>query len=175
MSVCRGRTLVGAGQGSQRFGRKRHSAGSVAGRGARRAGAAGRGEERYRCGQRTSERSDSSVPDEKKRSRSDRNLLKIRDSDRIQTCNLLIRSQVLYSVKLRSHSLIASANVGYFSGLCKFLRIKFIRPGKWRFGSRECLLLRASADDGRRSGCGVRTAENPEAGRVGERCPAMRE
>ena len=29
------------------------------------------------------------------------------DSDRIQTCNLLIRSQMLYSVELRSHFLIA--------------------------------------------------------------------
>ena len=28
------------------------------------------------------------------------------DSDRIQTCNLLIRSQMLYSVELRSHSLL---------------------------------------------------------------------
>ena len=27
-----------------------------------------------------------------------------RDSDRIQTCNLLIRSQMLYSVELRNHS-----------------------------------------------------------------------
>ena len=27
------------------------------------------------------------------------------DSYRIQTCNLLIRSQMLYSVELRSHSL----------------------------------------------------------------------
>ena len=27
------------------------------------------------------------------------------DSDRIQTCNLLIRSQMLYSVELRSHVL----------------------------------------------------------------------
>ena len=26
------------------------------------------------------------------------------DSDRIQTCNLLIRSQMLYSVELRSHT-----------------------------------------------------------------------
>ena len=51
-------------------------------------------------------------------------LLFTSDSDRIQTCNLLIRSQVLYSVKLRSHSLIASANVGYFSGLCKFFADK---------------------------------------------------
>ena len=38
-----------------------------------------------------------------------RNLLLVllcyaRDSDRIQTCNLLIRSQMLYSVELRSHS-----------------------------------------------------------------------
>ena len=28
------------------------------------------------------------------------------DSDRIQTCNLLIRSQMLYSVELRSHSVM---------------------------------------------------------------------
>ena len=71
------------------------------------------------------------------RTRSDRNLLKIRDSDRIQTCNLLIRSQVLYSVKLRSHSLIASANVGYFSGLCKFFADKIYPTRKmalWKSG-----------------------------------------
>ncbi len=29
------------------------------------------------------------------------------DSYRIQTCNLLIRSQMLYSVELRSHALVA--------------------------------------------------------------------
>ena len=59
------------------------------------------------------------------------------DSDRIQTCNLLIRSQVLYSVKLRSHSLIASANVGYFSGLCKFFADKIYPTRKmalWKSG-----------------------------------------
>ena len=28
----------------------------------------------------------------------------VSDSDRIQTCNLLIRSQMLYSVELRSHT-----------------------------------------------------------------------
>ena len=44
------------------------------------------------------------------------------DSDRIQTCNRLIRSQVLYSVELRSHCLIASANVRRKFFLCKFLR-----------------------------------------------------
>ena len=33
------------------------------------------------------------------------------DSARIQTWNRLIRSQVLYSVELRSHLLIASANM----------------------------------------------------------------
>ena len=33
------------------------------------------------------------------------------DADRTQTCNLLIRSQMLYSIKLRRLSLIASANV----------------------------------------------------------------
>ena len=31
----------------------------------------------------------------------------LRDSDRIQTCNLLIRSQMLYSVELRSPALVA--------------------------------------------------------------------
>ena len=36
------------------------------------------------------------------------------DSARIQTWNRLIRSQVLYSVELRSHLLIASANIGAF-------------------------------------------------------------
>ena len=46
------------------------------------------------------------------------------DSDRIQTCNRLIRSQVLYSVELRSHLLIASANIGYFFVLCKYF-VKF--------------------------------------------------
>ena len=34
------------------------------------------------------------------------------DADRTQTCNLLIRSQMLYSIKLRRLSFIASANVG---------------------------------------------------------------
>ena len=33
------------------------------------------------------------------------------DSCRIQTCNLLIRSQMLYSVELRSRSLFAVAKV----------------------------------------------------------------
>ena len=33
------------------------------------------------------------------------------DTDRTQTCNLLIRSQMLYSIKLRRLSFIASANV----------------------------------------------------------------
>ncbi len=35
------------------------------------------------------------------------NLVKLGDSGRIQTCNLLIRSQMLYSVELRSQSLFA--------------------------------------------------------------------
>ena len=47
------------------------------------------------------------------------------DSDRIQTCNRLIRSQVLYSVELRSHFLIASANIERFFLLCKFLQQYF--------------------------------------------------
>ena len=37
---------------------------------------------------------------------------RIRDRDRIQTCNRLIRSQLLYSVELRGHYfVIASAKV----------------------------------------------------------------
>ena len=39
------------------------------------------------------------------------------DTDRTQTCNLLIRSQMLYSIKLRCR--IASANVGRKLELCK--------------------------------------------------------
>ncbi len=47
------------------------------------------------------------------------------DSDRIQTCNRLIRSQVLYSVELRSR--IASANVGQISDTCKYFAKKIVR------------------------------------------------
>ena len=38
------------------------------------------------------------------------------DSDRIQTCNLLIRSQMLYSVELRNHS------------ICLCCQIKVVTP-----------------------------------------------
>ena len=38
-------------------------------------------------------------------------LSKICDSYRIQTCNLLIRSQMLYSVELRSHAFLRFAIV----------------------------------------------------------------
>ena len=55
------------------------------------------------------------------------NRLVFSDSDRIQTCNRLIRSQVLYSVELRSHFLIASANVGQKFFLCKFLSHYFLK------------------------------------------------
>ena len=55
---------------------------------------------------------------QKRRSSFD-NRLTFSDSDRIQTCNRLIRSQVLYSVELRSHLLIASANIRHFFFLCK--------------------------------------------------------
>ena len=59
------------------------------------------------------------------------------DSDRIQTCNLLIRSQVLYSVELRNHCYgcklsnellhcwIASAKVGLFPQTTKCFTIFF--------------------------------------------------
>ncbi len=60
------------------------------------------------------------------------------DSCRIQTCNLLIRSQMLYSVELRSHLLISlkkrcfclsksGAKVHTFSILTKFFFI-FLAP-----------------------------------------------
>ena len=39
------------------------------------------------------------------------------DSDRIQTCNLLIRSQMLYSVELRSHVLLFDG----CKGMCFYL------------------------------------------------------
>ena len=81
------------------------------------------------------------------------------DSDRIQTCNLLIRSQVLYSVKLRSHSLIASANVGHFSGLCKFFRINFKGTGKTQARESDTFrraLLRPEKKGGSRAGIGRR-------------------
>ena len=45
------------------------------------------------------------------------------DSARIQTWNRLIRSQVLYSVELRS--LIASANIRAFFLLCKYFEENF--------------------------------------------------
>ena len=40
--------------------------------------------------------------------------LLVRDSDRIQTCNLLIRSQMLYSVELRSLIVLISGCKGMF-------------------------------------------------------------
>ena len=48
------------------------------------------------------------------------------DSDRIQTCNRLIRSQVLYSVELRSHSFaFASANIRRIFLPCKQIMKNF--------------------------------------------------
>ena len=66
------------------------------------------------------------------------------DADRTQTCNLLIRSQMLYSIKLRRLSLIASANVGQISELCKYFVEKI-----YKFSLVFCLYLapsRLSAD-----------------------------
>ena len=65
------------------------------------------------------------------------------DSCRIQTCNLLIRSQMLYSVELMSHFLFASAKVHFFiisakhfcfflSSICNFIII-FTLPVNIRF------------------------------------------
>ena len=45
------------------------------------------------------------------------------NSARIQTWNRLIRSQVLYSVELRSR--IASANIGAFFEPCKYFEENF--------------------------------------------------
>ena len=52
------------------------------------------------------------------------NLFTFSDSARIQTWNRLIRSQVLYSVELRSHLLIASANIGCFFFTTKYFEEK---------------------------------------------------
>ena len=58
-----------------------------------------------------------------KEKRTNKNLLvHSSDSDRIQTCNLLIRSQVLYSVKLRSR--FATANIDEILQPRKFLTEK---------------------------------------------------
>ena len=46
------------------------------------------------------------------------------DTDRTQTCNLLIRSQMLYSIKLRCR--IAIANVGRKWELCKLFEEKIL-------------------------------------------------
>jgi hypothetical protein len=50
------------------------------------------------------------------------------DSDRIQTCNLLIRSQMLYSVELQSR--IAGAKISIFSVMAnsQFLLVLLVRP-----------------------------------------------
>ena len=48
------------------------------------------------------------------------------DSCRIQTCNLLIRSQMLYSVELRSRSLIACAKVRLFWIIAKIIGSFFL-------------------------------------------------
>ncbi len=47
------------------------------------------------------------------------------DSYRIQTCNLLIRSQMLYSVELRSHLLFAVAKLRSIFVLCNSCGQKF--------------------------------------------------
>ena len=57
------------------------------------------------------------------------------DSARIQTWNRLIRSQVLYSVELRSHLLIASANIEAF-----FLTTKLFDKKSTLF-SKKCTFL----------------------------------
>ncbi len=73
------------------------------------------------------------------------------DADRTQTCNLLIRSQMLYSIKLRRLSLIASAKIERIFILCKYLTRKILKnlkkrafpsPSDRRFGA---VLLRYSA------------------------------
>ena len=73
------------------------------------------------------------------------------DADRTQTCNLLIRSQMLYSIKLRRLSFIASAKIERIFILCKYLARKILKnlkkrafssPSDRRFGA---VLLRYSA------------------------------
>ena len=46
------------------------------------------------------------------------------DSHRLQTCNLLIRSQMLYSVELANHFCFASAKLGNIFERTKYLHKK---------------------------------------------------
>ena len=56
------------------------------------------------------------------------------DSGGIQTHNLLIRSQMLYSVELRNHrSLFAGAKVRSFSESAKLFRCFFLKKGDFSF------------------------------------------
>ena len=48
--------------------------------------------------------------------------MKYRDRDRIQTCNRLIRSQLLYSVELRDLVCLTSAKVLLFHILAKYFK-----------------------------------------------------
>ena len=48
--------------------------------------------------------------------------------DRIQTCNLLIRSQMLYSVELRNHFALRPANIIRFLISQKQLQKSLMRP-----------------------------------------------
>ena len=50
-----------------------------------------------------------------------------RDSYRIQTCNLLIRSQMLYSVELRSREYYSDFAVIFFSLMRAFLPVRPLR------------------------------------------------
>ena len=60
-------------------------------------------------------------------------LNELRDSDRIQTCNLLIRSQMLYSVELRNHVVLFNGCKGTaFFWICKRFDVFFIKK-KHRF------------------------------------------
>ena len=67
---------------------------------------------------------------EKRKRTNENSLVHSSDSDRIQTCNLLIRSQMLYSVELRSHPPWFCDCKGsvFFSFLQGFLSEKFFRP-----------------------------------------------
>ncbi len=53
------------------------------------------------------------------------------DTNRTQTCNLLIRSQMLYSIKLWCQSFVfASAKIGHFLRTTKYFANFFIKKFK---------------------------------------------
>ena len=81
------------------------------------------------------------------------NLVKLGDSGRIQTCNLLIRSQMLYSVELRSHISLSECKGSAKNRNCQTIPAFFYE--KWQISSACFLLSHISFVFMRKRGAGV--------------------